>query len=177
VLEDCSFQKARRGALNGLQNVSMMERAPRLVAAALRRLGPDRAGALAMIIAPEMRVPVQVLLEAEHSVQPQGRRQQQREAAPPQQQAGAGPAAGPPGTGGAGGAPEAAAGSSSKASGQEAGAAAGPKVCAACGAAAADGVKLRVCSGCKSVHYCGPDCQKGDWKQHKGACRAAQGKG
>ena len=31
--------------------------------------------------------------------------------------------------------------------------------------------KLLVCSSCKSVSYCSVDCQKADWKTHKGTCR------
>ncbi len=30
------------------------------------------------------------------------------------------------------------------------------------------------CSGCRAVMYCDAGCQKGDWKGHKVACRAAQ---
>ena len=31
--------------------------------------------------------------------------------------------------------------------------------------------KLLVCGSCKSVSYCSVDCQKADWKTHKGTCR------
>ena len=31
--------------------------------------------------------------------------------------------------------------------------------------------KLLVCSGCKGVEYCSPDCQRADWKVHKKVCR------
>ena len=31
--------------------------------------------------------------------------------------------------------------------------------------------KLLVCGGCKGVSYCSADCQKADWKIHKGSCR------
>jgi hypothetical protein len=31
--------------------------------------------------------------------------------------------------------------------------------------------KLLACSGCKSVSYCSVNCQKTDWKTHKGTCR------
>jgi len=31
----------------------------------------------------------------------------------------------------------------------------------------------RVCSGCRSVFYCSPECQRADWKGHKPACRVA----
>jgi TPR repeat protein len=31
----------------------------------------------------------------------------------------------------------------------------------------------RVCSGCRSVFYCSPECQRADWKGHKPACKVA----
>jgi len=31
----------------------------------------------------------------------------------------------------------------------------------------------RVCSGCRSVFYCSPECQRADWKGHKPACMVA----
>lgn len=31
--------------------------------------------------------------------------------------------------------------------------------------------KLLVCGGCKRASYCSADCQKADWKTHKGSCR------
>ena len=30
------------------------------------------------------------------------------------------------------------------------------------------------CSGCLRVRYCGPACQKADWRAHKAACRELQ---
>ncbi|PPQ79930.1 hypothetical protein CVT26_004159 [Gymnopilus dilepis] len=30
---------------------------------------------------------------------------------------------------------------------------------------------LRLCSGCHSKRYCSKECQKADWKEHKGPCR------
>ena len=31
--------------------------------------------------------------------------------------------------------------------------------------------KLLICGGCKRTNYCSADCQKADWKIHKGTCR------
>lgn len=31
---------------------------------------------------------------------------------------------------------------------------------------------LNRCSACKSVAYCGKECQKEDWKNHKAVCKA-----
>jgi hypothetical protein len=45
--------------------------------------------------------------------------------------------------------------------------------CAACGSLPAAGHKHLLCKGCRAVRYCGPDCQKRHWPQHKGACQAA----
>ncbi|GFH56903.1 hypothetical protein CTEN210_13379 [Chaetoceros tenuissimus] len=36
--------------------------------------------------------------------------------------------------------------------------------------------KLFKCTGCKTVHYCGRPCQKGDWKFHKLVCSASSKK-
>ena len=30
------------------------------------------------------------------------------------------------------------------------------------------------CGGCQTVFYFGPECQRDDWKGHKGSCKAAQ---
>ena len=43
--------------------------------------------------------------------------------------------------------------------------------CASCGIAEADDVKLRTCTACKSVRYCGVKCQREHRSQHKKACR------
>jgi hypothetical protein len=54
------------------------------------------------------------------------------------------------------------------------------RACARCGVTAkgsADG-KLKECSRCRSVLYCGRACQKADWAAHKATCKrpqAAQG--
>lgn len=44
--------------------------------------------------------------------------------------------------------------------------------CAVCGA----GAGLNRCAGCGLVYYCGREHQKGHWKEHKVACKAAQKK-
>ena len=42
--------------------------------------------------------------------------------------------------------------------------------CAACGAAAGKGVKLRKCARCRQVRYCSPACQAADWARHRAEC-------
>ncbi|EJK70771.1 hypothetical protein THAOC_07843 [Thalassiosira oceanica] len=44
-------------------------------------------------------------------------------------------------------------------------------VCANCGREDGDGVKLKNCTACLLVKYCGVDCQKAHRKQHKKACK------
>lgn len=34
-----------------------------------------------------------------------------------------------------------------------------------------DGVKLSKYARCKNVSYCSKDCQRADWKNHKGSCK------
>lgn len=67
--------------------------------------------------------------------------------------------------------------SSSSSAGRQAAAPAGPEepLCAGCGASAFVAV-LKRCSGCRSVHYCGPACQLKHWEvQHQhDCCRLAQ---
>jgi hypothetical protein len=48
--------------------------------------------------------------------------------------------------------------------------------CAACGVAAdaSDEGKLRECSGCNAVRYCGKSCQKMHWSAHKPTCKRLQ---
>jgi hypothetical protein len=44
-------------------------------------------------------------------------------------------------------------------------------ICATCGARAGQpGVRLQMCSRCKRVRYCGPQCQRAHWRAHKGKC-------
>ena len=42
------------------------------------------------------------------------------------------------------------------------------------GASEADAPRGKLCSGCRAVRYCGPACQKADWRAHKAACRELQ---
>ena len=44
------------------------------------------------------------------------------------------------------------------------------EVCANCGKAAVDNIKLKICTACKMVKYCSVECQKNHRKQHKKAC-------
>ena len=48
------------------------------------------------------------------------------------------------------------------------------RVCCACAAVLPKGQGKR-CSACKQVWFCGRECQKRAWPQHKDACRLAQG--
>ena len=50
------------------------------------------------------------------------------------------------------------------------------EACASCGKHGNDTVKLKDCTACRLVKYCGVDCQKAHRKQHKKACtqRAAE---
>jgi hypothetical protein len=41
--------------------------------------------------------------------------------------------------------------------------------CLLCGKT--DGTTMMKCSRCKTASYCSKDCQKGDWKKHKGVCK------
>mmetsp|Transcript_106111 Transcript_106111/g.300029 ORF Transcript_106111/g.300029 Transcript_106111/m.300029 type:complete len:255 (-) Transcript_106111:225-989(-) len=47
--------------------------------------------------------------------------------------------------------------------------AAEPRSCNVCGAPAA-----KLCSRCKCRHYCGPQCQRSDWRSHKQYCEPPQ---
>jgi len=43
--------------------------------------------------------------------------------------------------------------------------------CAACGVEECDDIKLKTCTACKSVRYCGVKCQKNHRPEHKRACK------
>jgi hypothetical protein len=45
--------------------------------------------------------------------------------------------------------------------------------CGSCGKEVAQGSRNNICGGCKSVRYCGKDCQKAHWKSggHKALCK------
>ena len=43
--------------------------------------------------------------------------------------------------------------------------------CAACHAKASEHKKLRACAKCRAVRYCGRECQKAHWGEHKGVCK------
>ncbi len=45
------------------------------------------------------------------------------------------------------------------------------EVCANCGKAAVDDIKLKICTACKLVKYCSVDCQKNHRPKHKKACK------
>ncbi len=45
------------------------------------------------------------------------------------------------------------------------------KLCASCGIAEGDGIKLMKCTACHLVKYCSVKCQKDHWKQHKKECK------
>ncbi|EJK48939.1 hypothetical protein THAOC_32222 [Thalassiosira oceanica] len=47
----------------------------------------------------------------------------------------------------------------------------GDEACANCGKQGSDTVKLRKCTACRLVKYCGVDCQRAHRKQHKKACK------
>ncbi len=45
------------------------------------------------------------------------------------------------------------------------------EVCANCGKAAVDNIKLKICTACKLVKYCSVECQKNHRPKHKNACK------
>jgi hypothetical protein len=48
-----------------------------------------------------------------------------------------------------------------------------PPFCAACSAGLATESIAGLCSRCRAVRYCGPECQRAAWKEHKAACHQA----
>ncbi|EJK44927.1 hypothetical protein THAOC_19775 [Thalassiosira oceanica] len=47
----------------------------------------------------------------------------------------------------------------------------GDEVCANCGKQGSDTIKLKSCTACRLVKYCGVDCQRAHRKQHQKACK------
>ena len=45
------------------------------------------------------------------------------------------------------------------------------EVCASCGKAAVDDIKLKICTACRLVKYCSVECQKNHRPHHKKACK------
>ncbi|MCP4745796.1 MAG: zinc finger MYND domain-containing protein, partial [Desulfobacteraceae bacterium] len=45
------------------------------------------------------------------------------------------------------------------------------EICASCGIKSGDNVKLKNCTACKLVKYCGVQCQRNHRPQHKRACK------
>ena len=46
------------------------------------------------------------------------------------------------------------------------------KTCNACQAPEGTTLKHKICSACKQVFYCSPECQRADWKAgHKEQCK------
>lgn len=43
--------------------------------------------------------------------------------------------------------------------------------CSSCGTAGSATLKLKKCTGCRTVQYCGRDCQRKSWPGHKDKCR------
>ena len=43
--------------------------------------------------------------------------------------------------------------------------------CASCGVAGGDDIKLKDCTACHLVKYCGIECQRSHWRQHKKECK------
>ncbi len=54
--------------------------------------------------------------------------------------------------------------------------AADDEVCANCGKAAVDNIKLNMCTACRLVKYCSVECQKDHRPQHKRACKQRMAK-
>lgn len=50
-----------------------------------------------------------------------------------------------------------------------------PDCCAGCAKAAGNGVRLKVCTGCRAAPFCSQECYKAAWKAgHRQECKAAQ---
>ena len=47
------------------------------------------------------------------------------------------------------------------------------KACEKCGKEAE---KMKACSVCRLIRYCSEECQQGDWKEHKEACKRGAAK-
>jgi hypothetical protein len=50
----------------------------------------------------------------------------------------------------------------------------GRQSCAHCGAREVHAAQFKRCSACKTVVFCGKDCQLANWPAHKAACKAAR---
>ena len=48
--------------------------------------------------------------------------------------------------------------------------------CAACGAPGSAARKLKLCAQCGSAAYCGAECQRAAWPEHKAWCKFAKDK-
>ena len=48
------------------------------------------------------------------------------------------------------------------------------RLCTSCETAESAPLKLKKCTGCRSVQYCCQDCQRDDWPAHKSTCRRLQ---
>ncbi|KAL1760257.1 hypothetical protein FB107DRAFT_287093 [Schizophyllum commune] len=46
------------------------------------------------------------------------------------------------------------------------------QACRKCLKAVEEGAMLKTCTGCRRIRYCSAECQKADWKAHKGLCKA-----
>ncbi|KAK1981318.1 MYND finger [Colletotrichum cereale] len=46
--------------------------------------------------------------------------------------------------------------------------------CTNCGKTSKDGAALKKCMRCLNVKYCSPECQKKDWRKHRGECKESE---
>lgn len=51
-----------------------------------------------------------------------------------------------------------------------------PRAAVGCASCGAKGPGLKRCAACKTVHYCGEECQTAHWREHKASCKAAAAK-